>query len=79
MYKYSDPYDEVDVKKIIQTALKVEDESRQIKHKNGYKVGDHNLYVSKPLLPNKKPKNESEQLPKDLQKAQNKLMNKISK
>ena len=57
----------------------VEDESRQIKHKNGYKVGAHNLYVSKPLSLNKKTKNETDQLPKDLQKAQNKLMNKISK
>ena len=32
------PYDEVDVKKIIRSALQIEDESRQIKKKNGIKV-----------------------------------------
>lgn len=48
--------DEIDVKQIIRSALQVEDESRHIKHKNGYKVGDHKLYQvpqpSKPLKNN---------------------------
>ena len=40
----ANPYDEVDVKQIIKSALQIEDETRQIKKKNGIKVAAPRLY-----------------------------------
>jgi hypothetical protein len=41
-----DPFD-IDVKKLIQTALQVEDESNRIKQKNGLKVPNHSILSAK--------------------------------
>ena len=42
------PYDDVDVKKIIRSALRVEDETRQLKKKHGLKVDSQILYQPPP-------------------------------